>query len=188
LACGTRAVDELFKDPTRKTAALTGANNSSRKKRFLARIVASSLRKNALEAAAPARAPRSEILDAKITSSVPKLAAIYPAMMNSIFALWPWGTPGDPLTWREIKEFSRFEVEEATHSHAAVRLAGLGHLHRHGRSRRSRFARGSSALVKAADWMLSKQVLGPGDWQVKNKDAEPGGWRSNFAMILPRCG
>src|SRR5213596_945875 len=36
------------------------------------------------------------------------------------------------------------------------------------------------ALVKAADWMLSKQVLGPGDWQVKNKDAEPGGWAFEF--------
>jgi len=36
------------------------------------------------------------------------------------------------------------------------------------------------ALVKAADWMLSKQVVGPGDWQVKNKDAEPGGWAFEF--------
>jgi len=35
-------------------------------------------------------------------------------------------------------------------------------------------------LVKAADWILSKQVLGPGDWQVKNKDAEPGGWAFEF--------
>jgi squalene-hopene/tetraprenyl-beta-curcumene cyclase len=34
--------------------------------------------------------------------------------------------------------------------------------------------------VKAADWILSKQVLGPGDWQVKNKDAEPGGWAFEF--------
>src|SRR5256884_7776643 len=36
------------------------------------------------------------------------------------------------------------------------------------------------ALVKAAEWLLSKQVLGPGDWQVKNKDAEPGGWAFEF--------
>ena len=41
------------------------------------------------------------------------LAAIYPAMMNSIFALMALGHgPDDPLTWREIKEFSRFEIEE----------------------------------------------------------------------------
>jgi squalene-hopene/tetraprenyl-beta-curcumene cyclase len=36
------------------------------------------------------------------------------------------------------------------------------------------------ALVKAAEWMLSKQVLGAGDWQIKNKDAEPGGWAFEF--------
>jgi len=36
------------------------------------------------------------------------------------------------------------------------------------------------ALVRAADWILSKQILGPGDWQVKNKDAEPGGWAFEF--------
>jgi squalene-hopene/tetraprenyl-beta-curcumene cyclase len=36
------------------------------------------------------------------------------------------------------------------------------------------------ALVQAADWILSKQILGPGDWQVKNKDAEPGGWAFEF--------
>src|SRR5712671_2735492 len=42
------------------------------------------------------------------------LAAIYPAMMNSIFALMAVGLgPDDPLTRREIQEFSRFEIEEA---------------------------------------------------------------------------
>jgi len=41
------------------------------------------------------------------------VAAIYPAMMNSIFALIALGHgPEDPLTWREIKEFSKFEIEE----------------------------------------------------------------------------
>jgi squalene-hopene/tetraprenyl-beta-curcumene cyclase len=36
------------------------------------------------------------------------------------------------------------------------------------------------ALVSAADWILSKQILGRGDWQIKNKDAEPGGWAFEF--------
>ena len=41
------------------------------------------------------------------------LAAIYPAMMNSIFALMALGHgPDDPLTAREIREFARFEIEE----------------------------------------------------------------------------
>jgi squalene-hopene/tetraprenyl-beta-curcumene cyclase len=110
------------------------------------------------------------------------LAAIYPAMMNSIFALMALGHgPDDPLTAREIREFSRFEIEEnetirlqpcmspvwdTCIAMVALEEAGLPPDH--------------PALVKAAEWTLSKQVLGPGDWQIKNKDAEPGGWVFEF--------
>jgi squalene-hopene/tetraprenyl-beta-curcumene cyclase len=110
------------------------------------------------------------------------LAAIYPAMMNSIFALIALGHgPDDPLTAREIREFARFEIEENDTirmqpcvspvwdtgiAMVALEEAGLPPDH--------------PALVKSADWILSKQVLGSGDWQVKNKDAEPGGWVFEF--------
>jgi squalene-hopene/tetraprenyl-beta-curcumene cyclase len=110
------------------------------------------------------------------------LAAIYPAMMNSIFALMALGHgPDDPLTAREIREFSRFEIEDGDTirmqpcvspvwdsciAMVALEEAGLPPDH--------------PALVKSADWILSNQVLGPGDWQVKNKDAEPGGWVFEF--------
>ena len=110
------------------------------------------------------------------------LAAIYPAMMNSIFALMALGHgPDDPLTAREIREFSRFEIEDGETirmqpcvspvwdtciAMVALEEAGLPPDY--------------PALVKSADWVLSKQVLGAGDWQVKNKDAEPGGWVFEF--------
>ena len=110
------------------------------------------------------------------------LAAIYPAMMNSIFALMALGHgPDDPLTAREIREFARFEIEESDTirlqpcvspvwdtciAMVALEEAGMPADH--------------PALVKSAEWILSKQVLGPGDWQVKNKDAEPGGWVFEF--------
>ncbi len=110
------------------------------------------------------------------------LAAIYPAMMNSIFALIALGHgPDDPLTGREIREFGRFEIEEDDTirmqpcvspvwdtgiAMVALEEAGLPPDH--------------PALVKSAEWILSKQVLGSGDWQVKNKDAEPGGWVFEF--------
>jgi len=110
------------------------------------------------------------------------LAAIYPAVMNSIFALVALGHgPDDPLTWREMKEFSRFEIEDGDTirmqpcvsplwdsciAMVSLQEAGLAPDH--------------PALVKSAEWILSKQILGPGDWQVKNKDAEPGGWAFEF--------
>jgi squalene-hopene/tetraprenyl-beta-curcumene cyclase len=177
-------VDELFKDPSRKTAAFDWSDQLiSWRNFFLAvdrgfklyeKIPWKPLRQRAL------REAKSWMLDH--LERTEGLAAIYPAMMNSIFALMALGHgPDDPLTWREIKEFSRFEIEDADTirmqpcvspvwdtciAMVALEEAGLPPDH--------------PALVKAAEWMLSKQVLGPGDWQFKNKDAEPGGWAFEF--------
>ncbi|HEX7696120.1 MAG TPA: squalene--hopene cyclase [Candidatus Acidoferrum sp.] len=177
-------VDELFKDLTRKTAAFDWSTQLiSWKNVFLAldrglklyeKLPWKPLRQRALREA--------KIWMLNHIERTEGLAAIYPAMMNSIFALMALGHgPDDPLTWREIKEFSRFEIEEGDTirmqpcvspvwdtciAMVALEEAGLPADH--------------PALVKAADWMLSKQVLGPGDWQVKNKDAEPGGWAFEF--------
>jgi len=110
------------------------------------------------------------------------LGAIYPAMMNSVFALLALGhPPDDPLTAREIGELRRFEIEEGDTLRVqpcrspvwdtaivlvALQEAGLPADH--------------PALVQAAHWLLENQILGPGDWQVKNTDAAPGGWAFEF--------
>ncbi|MFD5100693.1 squalene--hopene cyclase [Streptomyces albidochromogenes] len=36
------------------------------------------------------------------------------------------------------------------------------------------------ALVKAADWMMSEQIVRPGDWSVRRPGLEPGGWAFEF--------
>jgi squalene-hopene/tetraprenyl-beta-curcumene cyclase len=177
-------VDELFKDPTHKAAAFDWSEQLlSWKNVFLAldrgfklyeKLPWKPLRQRAL------REAKSWMLEHMERTE--GLAAIYPAMMNSIFALMALGHgPDDPVTWREIKEFSRFEIEEGDTirmqpcvspvwdtciAMVALEEAGLPADH--------------PALVKAAEWMLSKQVLGPGDWQIKNKDGEPGGWAFEF--------
>ena len=177
-------VDELFCDPSRKAAAFDWSKQLiSWKNFFLAldrvlklyeKLPWKPLRQRAL------REAKSWLL-AHIERTE-GLAAIYPAMMNSILALMALGHgPDDPLTLREIKEFSRFEIEEGDSirlqpcvspvwdtciAMVALEEAGLPPDH--------------PALVKSAEWILSKQVLGPGDWQVKNKDAEPGGWVFEF--------
>jgi squalene-hopene/tetraprenyl-beta-curcumene cyclase len=177
-------VDELFKDISHKAAAFDWSEQLiSWRNVFLAidralklyeKLPWKPLRNRALREAKAwmlAHMERSE-----------GLAAIYPAMMNSIFALMALGHgPDDPITSREIREFSRFEMEDAETirmqpcvspvwdtciAMVSLEEAGLPADH--------------PALVKAADWMLSKQVLGPGDWQFKNKDAEPGGWAFEF--------
>jgi squalene-hopene/tetraprenyl-beta-curcumene cyclase len=177
-------VDELFGDPSRKHAAFDWSEQLiSWRNFFLAldralklyeKLPWKPLRQRAL------REAKSWLLEH--LERTEGLAAIYPAMMNSIFALMALGHgPDDPLTSREIREFARFEIEEGDTlrmqpcvspvwdtciAMVALEEAGVAPDH--------------PALVKSAEWILSKQVLGPGDWQVKNKDAEPGGWVFEF--------
>jgi squalene-hopene/tetraprenyl-beta-curcumene cyclase len=177
-------VDELFCDPSRKAAAFDWSDQliswrnfflaADRAMKLYEKLPWKPLRQRALREAKAWVLEHIERTDG--------LAAIYPAMMNSIFALMALGHgPDDPLTSREIREFARFEIEDKDTirlqpcvspvwdtciAMVALEEAGVPADH--------------PALVKAADWILSKQVLGPGDWQVKNKDAAPGGWVFEF--------
>ncbi|HEY2108643.1 MAG TPA: squalene--hopene cyclase [Candidatus Acidoferrales bacterium] len=112
------------------------------------------------------------------------LGTIYPAMMNSIFALLAESRDvDDPLVHREIKFLERYEVEDergrtirvqpcispvwdTAIAMVSLEEAGLDPSH--------------PALVAAERWVLKNQILGPGDWQVKNKRAAPGGWAFEF--------
>ncbi len=177
-------VDELFKYPSRKTAAFDWSDRFiSWKNFFLAldrglkayeKLPWKPGRKRAL------RQAKQWMLEHMERSE--GVAAIYPAMMNSIFALIALGhDANDPLTNREIREFAKFEIEEAETirlqpcvspiwdtciAMVALQEAGVEPDH--------------PSLVKATEWILSKQILGGGDWQIKNKDAEPGGWAFEF--------
>lgn len=177
-------VDELFKDPNHKTAAFDWSDQFiSWKNFFLAVDRGLKLYEKFPWKPLRARALReSKQWMIEHMERTEGLAAIYPAMMNSIFALIALGHgPDDPVTWREIKEFANFEIEEEETirlqpcvspvwdtciAMVALEEAGVAPDH--------------PSLVKSAEWMLSKQVLGPGDWQFKNKDAEPGGWAFEF--------
>jgi squalene-hopene/tetraprenyl-beta-curcumene cyclase len=177
-------VDELFKDPTRKRAAFDWSKQLiswrnfflalDRGLKFYERLPWKPLRQRAL------REAKSWVLDHMERSE--GLGTIYPAMMNCIFSLVAMGYgPDDPLTCRETREFARFEIEDEETIRlqpcvspvwdTAIAMVAL---------EEANVAPDDPALVQAADWILSKQILGPGDWQVKNKDAEPGGWAFEF--------
>jgi squalene-hopene/tetraprenyl-beta-curcumene cyclase len=110
------------------------------------------------------------------------LGTIYPAMMNSIFAmLAEGGKPSDPPVAREIGFLERYEIEEkgtirvqpcispvwdTAIAMVALEEAGVEPSH--------------PALIAAERWVVENQILGSGDWQVKNPKAEPGGWAFEF--------
>ena len=47
--------------------------------------------------------------------------------------------------------------------------------------RESGLAADHPALVKAAGWLVGKEIRKAGDWRVKNPDTQPGGWSFEFA-------
>ncbi len=111
------------------------------------------------------------------------LGAIYPAMMNVIFALDCLGYHRDhPVMRRALEQFYRFEIEESETLRLQPCLSpvwdtaiSLYTLTRAGVSPEH------PALVAATDWLLDRQALGRGDWQVKSRRTQPGGWYFEFA-------
>jgi squalene-hopene/tetraprenyl-beta-curcumene cyclase len=113
------------------------------------------------------------------------LGAIYPAMLNAILALRCLGySEDDPQVIRARDEFEKLGIEEPASEampqptfrmqpavspvwdtgQAICALADAG------------VPRNDPRMIKAADWLLSKEVRHKGDWAVKVKNTEPGGW------------
>ncbi len=177
-------IDELFADPTRKLAAFEWDDSLFTWRNFFLavdrvlkmyeRLPWKPLRERALSQARVWMLEHLERSDG--------LGAIYPAMMNSIFALIALGhSPDDPLTAREIGQLGRFEIEENDSIRlqpclspvwdtaiAMVALAEAGVPPDH------------PSLVAAADWLIEHQIVDHGDWQMKNPRVKPGGWAFEF--------
>lgn len=107
---------------------------------------------------------------------------IIPAMMNSIIALRCIGYDvEDTVIKRGLEEIESFRIETAETLSlqscvspvwdTAITCTTL---------RKSGYSNDHPALVKAAEWLISKQVLKEGDWKIKNKKGEPGGWAFEF--------
>ncbi len=114
------------------------------------------------------------------------LGAIYPAMLNAIVALVYLGySKDDPQLIRAMDEFERLGIDcpEGTPDYpvptfrmqpcfspvwdTAQVLSTLGEVG---------LAKNDPRLVKAADWLLSKEIRFKGDWSHNVKVAEPSCW------------
>ena len=118
------------------------------------------------------------------------LGAIYPAMLNSIVALRYLGySEDDPHFIRAMDEFERLAIDapEGTPEYpvptlrmqpcfspvwdTAQVLTVLGE---------AGVSKDDPRLLKAADWILAREVRHKGDWAEKVKNVEPGGWYFEF--------
>ncbi|HEX4284437.1 MAG TPA: squalene--hopene cyclase [Terracidiphilus sp.] len=117
------------------------------------------------------------------------LGAIYPAMLNAIIALRCLGySEDDPQVIRARDEFEKLGIEQPATPEmpsptfrmtpcvspvwdTAQAVYALGE---------AGVPRNDPRMIKAADWMLSKEVRQKGDWAVKVSNTEPGGWYFEF--------
>ena len=118
------------------------------------------------------------------------LGAIYPAMLNSIVALRCLDYSfDDPQMIRAMDEFEKLGIDcpEGTPDYptptfrmqpcfppvwdTAQAMYALGEAGVH---------RDDPRMLKAADWILSKEVRTKGDWAEKVRNVEPGGWYFEF--------
>jgi squalene-hopene/tetraprenyl-beta-curcumene cyclase len=117
------------------------------------------------------------------------LGAIYPGILNSIIALKCLGySNDDPQVIRALDEFEKLGIDEpgiADHSEPTFRMQPC--MSPVWDTAYAMFALGESGIskkdprmVKAADWILSKEVRAKGDWAVKVKNCQPGGWYFEF--------
>ncbi|MGO9939085.1 MAG: squalene--hopene cyclase [Terracidiphilus sp.] len=113
------------------------------------------------------------------------LGAIYPAMLNAILALRCLGySEDDPQVIRARDEFEKLGIEQPATPEmpeptfrmtpcaspvwdTAQAVYALGE---------AGVPRNDPRMIKAADWLLSKEVRHKGDWSVKVPNTEPGGW------------
>jgi squalene-hopene/tetraprenyl-beta-curcumene cyclase len=117
------------------------------------------------------------------------LGAIYPGILNSIIALRCLGySTDDPQVIRALSEFEKLGIDEpgiVDHSEStfhmqpcmspvwdtALAMFALGE---------SGVSKNDPRMLKAADWILSKEVRNKGDWAVKVPNVAPGGWYFEF--------
>jgi squalene-hopene/tetraprenyl-beta-curcumene cyclase len=117
------------------------------------------------------------------------VGAIYPGILNTLIALRCQGySLDDPLVIRVLDEFEKLGIEDpgvpgetdptfrmqpcmSPVWDSAYAIFALGE---------AGVSKNDPRLLKAADWILSKEVRHKGDWAVKVKNIEPGGWYFEF--------
>jgi squalene-hopene/tetraprenyl-beta-curcumene cyclase len=111
------------------------------------------------------------------------LGAIFPPIVNTIFALRCLGYPQDhPVVAAQIRELEKLEIEEESTLRVqpcvspvwdtAITMEAL---------QVSGFPTDHPALANAARWLLEREVRRAGDWSIRRPGVEPSGWSFEYA-------
>lgn len=118
------------------------------------------------------------------------LGAIFPPIVNCVYAFHALGHDlDDPLILRQVGEIEKLEIEDGDMLRLQPCFSPVWDTVL---TMNSMLAARSPAddehLLRAAEWVLDREVKKPGDWQVKNPGIEPGGWYFEYANeFYPDC-
>ena len=113
------------------------------------------------------------------------LAAVFPAMLNSIIALKTLGrTDDDPLLQKAVRDFEGLFVDDPEDFRiqpclspvwdSAITMISL---------LESGLSADHPATVRGARWLAEKEVRIKSDWSIKNPHHEPSGWAFEFNNV-----
>jgi squalene-hopene/tetraprenyl-beta-curcumene cyclase len=107
---------------------------------------------------------------------------IIPAMLNSLLALRTLEYDvNDPIVQRGLQAIDNFAIATENEYKVQACVSPVWDTAWVIRACvESGMAADNPLLVKAAQWLLDKQILDYGDWAVKNKQGQPGGWAFEF--------
>jgi squalene-hopene/tetraprenyl-beta-curcumene cyclase len=107
---------------------------------------------------------------------------IIPAMLNSMLALRCLDYDrNDPIVERGLQAIDNFVIETENSYRVQPCVSPVWDTAWAMRALiESGFAPDYSAVVKAGEWLLQKQILDYGDWAVKNRQGKPGAWAFEF--------
>ncbi|MBD2126437.1 squalene--hopene cyclase [Microcoleus sp. ZQ-A2] len=107
---------------------------------------------------------------------------IIPAMLNSLLALRCLDyDSADPIVHRGLKAVDNFAIETEQSYCVQPCISPVWDTAWAIRALiDSGFSPEHPAVVRAGEWLLSKQILDYGDWAVKNKQGKPGAWAFEF--------
>lgn len=134
----------------------------------------------------PLRRRALRVAERWIRERLPKsggLSAIFPAMLNTIFAFKCLGYPEDEPMYREsIRQFEDLIIEEPDDFRmqpcfSPVWDTGLTAYC----LQESGIPPDHPGILRAARWLVEHRVRHAGDWKVKNRRGQPGGWYFEYA-------
>src|SRR6184192_1835709 len=149
--------------------------------KFIGGLVDSPLRRIALEEA-------ERWMTERIGEGSDGLAAVYPAMLNSMIALRALGyAKTNPVYAKAEKDFAGLFIDDPEDFRiqpcrspiwdTAINVISLAE---------SGVSPEHPALQKAADWLIGKEVRIRGDWAVNNPYPQASGWAFEYNNILSR--